>query len=328
MTAEQFSDAIGSVTGEWSVSTLGGRGATPAAGGASGGGRGPTPSDPSSVGAYVREWEMVSTGLTRALGRPIRDQVTSVRATQPATPQALELVNGEILARRLQQGARRILGAMGPDRTSLYNKAVAGRQARPAIFDISVSTSSKLWLIVQENGSNVPQDVLPVWAQAEFVGADGVVTPLSALPPVDSAGLRSGSGPVTVNGTPGVALRVKNPSTLVYDIGGKGFTRFRGVMWLENSTREIGATLDPQIRFYVFDVEPDFSRLVPPAPGAPLLPGPALKTPSEVVTRVFSYTLGRLPTAVETATGGRREFRDAASADRVSVEGWPICCGP
>jgi hypothetical protein len=329
MTAEQFSDAIGSITGEWSVSTLG-RVAPAAPAGTQGSGLQTTPSDAASVGAYVREWRMASTSLTRALGRPIRDQVTSVRATQPTTPQALELVNGEILTRRLLQGARRMLGAIGPDRTSLYNKAVAGRQARPAIFDISVSTSSKLWLIVQENGSNVPQDVLPVWAQAEFVGADGVVTPLSALAPVDSAGLRSGSGLVTVNGTPGVALRVKNPSTLVYDIGGKGFTRFRGAMWLENPAREIGATLDPQIRFYVFDVEPDFSRLVPPAPGAPLLPGPALKTPSEVVTRVFRYALGRLPTAVE------RELAEDAirdGAETVSIEGladllWAVVMKP
>src|SRR5207245_774868 len=86
MTAEQFADAIGSITGEWSVSTLGGRGAAgqdvgsgaastnPGQGstaGARAGGRPTTPSDPVSVGGYVREWRMTSTNLTRALGRPI-----------------------------------------------------------------------------------------------------------------------------------------------------------------------------------------------------------------------------------------------------------------
>ena len=72
---------------------------------------------------------------------------------------------------------------------------------------------------------------------------------------------------------PGDGVRVKNPSVVVYDIAGKGFTRFRGVVGLENPKSEIGSTLNPAVRFFVFDTEPNMERLVPPAPvpaaGAP-----------------------------------------------------------
>ena len=54
-------------------------------------------SDPTTVGMYGREWRAASSSLTRALGRPIRDQITSSRPSQATTPQALELVNGEML---------------------------------------------------------------------------------------------------------------------------------------------------------------------------------------------------------------------------------------
>src|SRR5688500_10148829 len=84
LTAEQFGDAIGLITGEQSVyyPPLGGRG----------GARPPTASDPVAAGVYAREWRGASTRLTRSLGRPIRDQVTSTRPAQATTLQAPELV--------------------------------------------------------------------------------------------------------------------------------------------------------------------------------------------------------------------------------------------
>ena len=121
---------------------------------------------------------------------------------------------------------------------------------------------------MQENGSNVPEVLQPAWAHAELVGPAGV-TPLSALVPSDSTGLRSGSGPIAIGASPGDGVRVKNPSVLVYDIAGKGFTRLRGIVGLENPKSEIGSTLNPAIRFFVFDAAPNMERLVPPAPGRP-----------------------------------------------------------
>ena len=55
MSAEQFADAIGSITGDWHVYQ--------------------PHTATSSPAAYTREWRVAATSLTRALGRPIRDQV-------------------------------------------------------------------------------------------------------------------------------------------------------------------------------------------------------------------------------------------------------------
>ena len=123
-----------------------------------------------------------------------------------------------------------------------------------------------------------------------------------------------------------------NPSVLVYDISGRGFTQFRGVMGIENRQSDIGSTLNPATRFYVFDAAPDPERLVPPAAGAPL-PRPApLTTIGTTIDRVFRHALGRAPTAAE------RRIADAAlrtpgRGDRPSAEGladllWAIVMKP
>ena len=270
LTAEQFADAIGALTGEWN----------------------------DSRGVYAREWRTPSSTLTRALGRPIRDQVHSVRAVDASTLQALELVNGEMYTRRLARGARRMLDELPPEPVSLYNRAVAGRSASSSTFDIDVSRATRLWLVVQEAGSNSPELVQPAWAQAELVGPTGVV-PLTSLTPVEPSGLRAGTGPVAVPTANGEGLRVKNPSVVVYDIGGRGFARLRGVVGLENAKADIGSTLNPQVRFFVFDAAPDMERLIPPAPGVPLPPPPAIRSTAEAIDRVFWHLLGRAPSAKE-----------------------------
>jgi hypothetical protein len=332
LTAEQFADALGAITGEWNVGPRPAARGTGAAAPAPAAGRGgPAPTQPTASGMYAREWHVASNDLARALGRPIRDQVISTRATQSTTPQALELVNGETLTRWLLRGARRLLGELPPERTSLYNRAVAGRNATSSVFDIDISSANALWLVVHDSGSNVPDAMLPAWAQAELVGPSGV-TPLSALQPRDRNGLRAGAGPLTVPGAKGEGVRVSNPSTLVYDIAGLGFTRFRGVMGLENRTADIGATLNPQLRFFVFDAAPDVERLIPPFPGAPLPPPPALATPDAVVERVFRHALGRAPSAAE-RRAALAALRDPARPGRPSATGladllWAIVMKP
>jgi len=312
MTAEQFGDAIGSISGEWSVYQ-------PRGAGGGGGRGGPTASDPSTSGVYAREWRAASSNLTRALGRPIRDQVISVRPSQATTPQALELVNGEILTRWLSRGARRMVGALPPEPLSLFNKSVAGRNATSSRFDIDVSKTSRLWLVVQDFGSNAPERVEPLWAEAEFVGQDGI-TALASLKPLEEMGRRGRAG----QGQSGVAddadVRVRPPSRLVYDISGRGFTRFRGSIALDNPRSEIGSTLNPQVRFFVFDREPNLERLLPPAPDPPLPAGPTLTTIAEVVDRVFKHALGRVPSAAERRLA-ESALTDPARAGRPSAEG-------
>jgi hypothetical protein len=298
LTAEQFADGIGSITGEWSVSTVG----QPAGGGGRGRGAGPrTDSDAPTSGVYVREYHNSSSHLTRALGRPIRDQVTSVRAVEATTLQSLELVNGEILTAWLSRGARRLLGELPPDPISLFNASVAGRYLQPRAFEVDISQASKLWLIISDTGSNAPERVLPVFVQAEFVGPNGVV-PLSSLAPVDGSGLRAGAAATG-------RVPVKNGSRLVYDITGKGFTRFRGSLDVDNTRAEIGSTLNPQLRFFIFDAEPNMNRLLPPAAGMPLPGPPPATTVSAVVDRIFWSALGRAP------SGSERQVAEAAIAD-------------
>jgi hypothetical protein len=318
LTAEQFNDAIGSITGEWNLRQP--------TGGSAGPPRGPSASEPQTVGTYGREWRAPSTALTRALGRPIRDQVISFRAAQPTTPQALELVNGQMLTHTLARGAERMIGELPAEPPSLFNKAVAGRNARPVTFDVDVSNATKLWLLVQDFGSNAPERVLPAWGDATFVGPQGPV-PLSSLTPIDGADLRPATG-----ATSSTMVRTKNPSRLVYDISGRGFTRFTGTMALENAVNEIGSTLNPQVRFYVFDTEPNMDRLLPPSKEVPLAAGPTLTRVSAVVDRVFWHALGRAPSAAE-RTLAERAIADPSRPGRVSADGladllWAILMKP
>ena len=335
LTAEQFADAVGAITGEWNVYTAPAcRGVERRFGEAGRGGeKSAKPTMPTSSGRPAREWRVASSDLTRALGRPVRDQVISSRPAQASTLQALELTNGQSLVRWISRGARRMLNELPPEPQSLYNRTVAGRTAASAAFDIDVSKSSQLWLIVQENGSNVPESLEPVWAQAELVGPSGV-TALETLKPTSTteSALRSGSGPIKLAGTNGTGVRVKNPSVVVYDISGRGFTQLRGVIGLENPPNEIGATLNPQLRFFVFDVAPNMERLIPPLPGAPLPAPAAAMTIGQTVDTLFWHALGRAPLPAERRLA-EEAMRDPTRGGRPSAEGladllWAIFMKP
>ena len=243
---------------------------------------------------YVREWRIAGSALDRALGRPIRDQVYSTRDTQATTIQALELVNGGTLTHWLWRGARRMLGELPPEPVSLLSRQMnnigrapppvetpgapaVSEAARapspvptsPAPFEVDVSKSQKLYLIVRDSLSTAPDKAAPLWIDAELSGPDGT-TPLSALKPLNRSGLREDNSPLTIAGGPenGSALRVTLSSVLVYDIAGKGFTRFKGATGFEAVPLTQGEIV--QARFFVFDREPDMDRLVPPNPETPL----------------------------------------------------------
>jgi len=325
MTAEQFADAIGAMTGEWNVHPV--RQAGPAGPKR----EGPPPSLPSSEGAYGREWRVASSNLTRALGRPIRDQVHSARVAQATTLQALELVNGEHYTRWLSRAARRMLGELPDEPRSLYNRTVAGRYASSTAFDIDVSKATTLWLVVQDTGSNVPEVLQPVWSGAEFVDSEGRATPLTVLTPAEASGLRNGNGPADAPGAAG-GLRVKNPSVVVFDIAGRGFTRLRGAIGIENAKSEIGSTLNPQLRFFVFSAEPNMERLVPPAPDAPLPRPPVVTDVSRLIDRIFRHALGRDPSEEERRVAAAA-VADPARVGRPSPQGladllWAITMKP
>ena len=302
LTAEQFSDAVGAMTGEWN--TYAGKPATPG-------------------GVYAREWRVASSSFTRALGRPVRDQITSTRPSEASPLQALELVNGEVYTRRLSRAAQRLLGQLPPETASLYNKSVAGRYAKAIDFDIDVSNASTLWLLVQDEGSNAPEKLRPIWADAELVSAAGAV-PLASLTPRDTKGIRHDDSPAT-------GVQVTNPSTLIYDIAGRNFTRFRGRMAIENAVSDIGSTLNPALRFYVFDASPDMDRLIPPSPAVPMPAPPVPRTFDAAIKWVFWYALGRAPTPAEWQLA-RNTLRQSGNA-RPSADGladllWAVTMTP
>jgi hypothetical protein len=249
LTAEQFSDAIAAITGDWHVYQ---------------------PSN--GPGLYSRDWHVPADPLTRALGRPIRDQVYTTRDNAATTLQALELVNGETLTHWLNRGAKKMLGQLPPEPVALYMRQVTNKAATLPTFDVDVSKASKVWLVVQDIGSYSPEKVQAVWANAEWVGPSGAV-PLGSLP-------------------------VKTPSTTVIDIAGKGYTRLRGAVGIEN--QEVTSDLNPRIRFFVFDRQPTMDRLTAVAPETPL-PFAPVKSAREAVDRVFWYALSRAPSADERA---------------------------
>ena len=68
--------------------------------------------------------------LSLALGRPNREQVTTVRASTPTTIQALELTNGNTLSKLLQKGAGQLI-ARYPDSTGLSRWVFSQGLSRP-----------------------------------------------------------------------------------------------------------------------------------------------------------------------------------------------------
>ena len=312
LTAEQFADAVASITGDWNVYQ------PPAPNAASG----PPP------GRYAREWRVAANPLTRALGRPIRDQVFSTRDATATTLQGLELVNGERLTRWLLRGARNLVGELPPPPSAAFITPINARgdrtgaqTARPSAttaFDVDVSRATRLWLIVQDANSTALDKAEAVWAGARFVSANGSATPLSALQPLDGAALRAAAGPISLDGAEYPGMRVKMPSRLVYDISNRGFTRLVGKAGLEHlENLAQGETLLG--RFAIFDVEPDMDRLIPPAAATPLPPPPAIKTAGAAVDWIFGYALGRAPSADERSIA-EAALRDPDRPGRVSAE--------
>ncbi|HMF77058.1 MAG TPA: DUF1549 domain-containing protein [Bryobacteraceae bacterium] len=316
LTAEEFADAVASITGDWHV-------VPPPAGPAVVSGLVSDAPPPIPPGSYAREWRIAGGSLTRALGRPIRDQVFSTRDTQATTIQALELVNGESLTHWLWRGSRKMLGELPAEPASLLSRQVdaGSHDAAPVPFDLDVSKSQKLYLIVQDALSTAPDKATPLWRQASFTGPTGD-TPLSALKPANTIGLRE-----ALSADP---VKVKFPSVLVYDIAGRGFTRFRGAPAMEAVPLVQGETV--HARFFVFDRPPGMDRLVPPNPVAPLPDRPILKTVPEVIDRVYWYALGRAPSAAERSIA-ETALRDPSHPVRPSADGladllWAVLMTP
>jgi hypothetical protein len=271
MTAEEFVDALSTVTGEWPVYVL---------------------SPNSTRGVYSRQWQMPSSPLTRGLGRPIRDQVYTERDQDATTLQELELVNGETLRHILARGAKRMLDQLPPAPANLFD---SGRvTSKPVTDDIDISGVHELRLLTMDQGSYSPERVLPAWMDAMLIGPKGAI-PLSSLQP------KSGqftNAPVTLDGrTHADAMRTMLPSELIYDITGAGYTRLRVTAGLDDACRK--DDISPGVRFFVFKDKPDRERLVRVYPATPVPQLPHIFAKEQLVSTLFRYMLSRPPSAAE-----------------------------
>lgn len=263
LTAEQIVDAIGTITGEWEVA----------------------PEPGTTTARYSRDWRVQSTTLTRALGRPIRDQVYTERDCSSTTLQSLELVNGEVITRLLNRGAARMLGQVKAPPLNLFDSGKVSSGHVEANLDIS--NVDELHLVVADVDSYSPERVLPVWADA-MVERNGTWAPLSdaALAPVQMKGAHYESG-----------IRAGIHSDLVFDLRGKGYTRFKAVTGVEEKC--VQSDISPAIRFFVFAQKPDWDHLVRVAPETPVVTPPTPRDPDALITQLWRETLDRTPTPAE-----------------------------
>ncbi len=284
LSAEQFADAVGSITGEWR----------------------PYPSNAPSPTYFAREWQLKSTALTRALGRPVRDQVVTDRLTQPTTLQALELVNGSQLANWLREGGKRLAGELRPAPENLFDSGMFRRN--PVDVDIDIKNSSKLYLLVENADSYDATRVVPQWRDAVLIGKGKVRKPLEELLP---AGADLG--------------KLSLPSRLEVTLPEGEYTRFQATAGVSrfSQTSDVG----PAIRFFVFDREPDPKRLVKVDGYLPVAGPDGPFTSDTLTARLYKHALQREPDETERAIA-REVLGEKLASSRVEDLLWMLMLAP
>ncbi len=282
LTAEQFADGVFAVTGEWQI----------------------LDDKKGNPGVYARQWRFKADPLARALGRPDRRQVVTERASDATTLQALELVNGEEFTGILHRGAQRMLGELKPAPDNVFDSGLVS--TGKATVDIDISGASQLRLLETDMISWAPNLVVYGWMDAELIGP-GCAVKLTSLPLAKGAVKRL----IRVKGEEAKeAVSASGPSELVYDISGKGFTRFRASVGLDESSLryEIGG----KARFFVFTAPPDPKQLVRVTGSTPVPRPPAKLDPGRLIQRLYQHAVSRDPSAMELKEG-RQMLRESGA---------------
>jgi hypothetical protein len=111
LSAEEFRDAFGQITGVWF-----------------------SKAEFPAVTNEIRASLVAADPLASAMGRPNREQVVTSRASAATTLQALELTNGDTLAKLLQTGSEKLVSAAPPTDEliqRLYHKALGRNPTSP-----------------------------------------------------------------------------------------------------------------------------------------------------------------------------------------------------
>jgi hypothetical protein len=255
--AEQFVDAISSITGEWRVKAA----------------SKPTP------GTYSRDWKLKTDPLARALGRPMRDLAITERLNDPTTLQTLEFVNGQSLATLLHLGALRLMGQSENVPSNIFDSGVV--RGDVVKVDIDITGLSELRLLVVDQGSYDVEKVKSGWASAEFVRGKKT----AALPP---------DGKIKPKKAEAIdAIVCKVPCELTYDIRGKGYKRFRAKFAVDETS--LTSDVNASIRAFAFKETPNRRQLVRVEGGKPVPAPPKLETPDQIIGRIYQHALGRDP---------------------------------
>jgi hypothetical protein len=269
LTAEQFADTVSALTGEWRIEQR------------------------EDGAGYAREWVLKATSLSRAMGRPIRDQVFTTRQDEATTLQALELVNGETLATTLRRGAKRLLGQLPPPPRSLYDSLVVKRNTKPV--DIDISQAKALWLIVEDAGSYDPERTVAAWLNVEVDGGSRHkrLRDLATLSKLAPRELKIAAKPEPE------ALVAEFSKPIVIPIEGLGYTRLRGSVGVDDSG--IASDVGAAVRFFIFAEQPDRQQMAA-VTGEPAVafPKPA-PSPGVLIDRLYWQTLARAPSDAERA---------------------------
>ena len=111
-----------------------------------------------AFGGRFREALQNKTALTTALGRPNREQVSTVRPSVATTLQALALTNGDVLSKLIKEGAIALVNE-GTEKQILSHRifqfALGRKPSSPEVMMIQE-------LVEGDNGANSVEDVL--WA--------------------------------------------------------------------------------------------------------------------------------------------------------------------
>ena len=270
LTAEQFVDSLSAITGEWRA-VQNERGAR-----------------------MAREWEFRSTALSRAMGRPIRDQVYTTRPAEASTLQALEMVNGQTLALALRRGAQRLQGTLPEAAVSVFDSKVVRKGI--VELDVAVAGLAEVWLLVEDSGSFDPEKTLAGWHGLAFDGATTRPASGFALRSVEVEKVRFDDAVVTPFGK---AVLLTVPA---------GTKRLTGKLLVDDAGKT--SDVNSSVRFYLFPRAPDrnlLARIVDPLPVAA---ASVEKDRSKLTERLFWQLLGRAPVEVEKKLAAGVELED------------------
>lgn len=138
-------------------------------------------------------------------------------------------------------------------------------------IDIDITGANELWLVVTDGGNGFGADWAD-WVDPVVIGPMGEVK-LSGVKPKSSA---TGWGAIGIDknadgremkiaGKPVTGIGVHAPSSLVFDIAGKGYTRFKAKAGVDNGGTDQGG--GTSVSFMVFTSKPAQKYLSPSAIG-------------------------------------------------------------